>query len=125
MKEKSNNIGNSFPNLIPESSNNQNNQIFNLIDNQFTQPVSTPVQNSSSQLKQIFKNNEITLYSTSVKNDKQVSVTFSLSNNVNKPLGNVKIQYAVPKFVEKTINSPSATNLLALASFGIQQVFKY
>jgi len=83
----------------------------------------TTTNTNNSVMKQAFKNNEITLYYSSNKSGDKVStnVTFYFSNNVNKPLSNMRLQYSVPKYMEKTINTPSGNSLNALASLGIQQ----
>lgn len=80
--------------------------------------------NGSSIMKQVFKNNEIALYCSSSKsNDKTSSnITFYVSNNINKILQNIKLQFSVPKYMERTINSPSGNTLNSMASLGIQQV---
>jgi len=124
-----NNLNNIFANinlLQPQQQNPStgpqtvvtNNNIFNLTTN--PQPSTSQ---TSSGLKQIFKNSDITLYSTSTKSVDLVNifVNFSISNNGNKPLSNVKLQFSVPKYVERVINSPNGNNLTPFASFGIQQ----
>ena len=140
------------PQPQPEPQNNQINNIFGSINltgqTSSTQPVqpptfnildtlgtsnfsntalSTPTPNTntnSSVMKQTFKNNEITVYCSSNKSPDRIStnVTFYISNNINKSLNNVKLQFSVPKYMERTINSPSGNILNALASLGIQQV---
>jgi Adaptin C-terminal domain len=131
---------NPFPGITPvqtnPSNNDQLNNIFSNINlvNTNTQPLNLQTNNTlnlfnesapqtSSNLKQVYKNNDLTLYSTTKFSDKMNSnITFSLSNNVNSQIQNIKLQYSFPKYIDKTINQPSQNFLSPLSSFGIQQV---
>ena len=87
--------------------------------------ANTPVQTSilNQNLKQIFKNTQITLYVTSNKVDKMTSdLIFNISNNVNQPISNLKLMFSVPKYMHRNINSPTGNSLLPQAQLGIQQV---
>ena len=130
-QQQPNQLNNMFAGINLTSQNPQKQQpqaSFNIIDTFSANNVGTlaPTNtNSTSIMRQVFKNNEITLYCSSVKSNDKLSttnVTFYISNNVNKSLINVKLQFSVPKYMERTINSPSGNTLTAMASLGIQQV---
>jgi len=77
----------------------------------------------TSNMKQIFNNSYITLYVTSNKTDNFTSnLVFKFSNNCSQTISNVKLQFSVPKYMDRNIHSPSGNSLGPLASFGIQQV---
>jgi len=100
---------------------------FNLLENSF-HPISSPLQNldlnSNPSMKQIFKNDEITVYvSLNMSNDKaQVNGSFYVSNNVSKFLNNVKLNLSVKKHIICKVLSTSATSLEPLKSLGIKKV---
>lgn len=74
-------------------------------------------------MKQIFKNSHLTLYQTSIKsNANSLNLIFNISNNVSSQIQNIRLQYSVPKYIDRNINIPSGNSLAPLASFGIQQV---
>lgn len=126
-----NNMNFNYNNTAPlnpiNSSINSPMPTFNLLENSF-HPISSPLQNldlnSSPSMKQIFKNDEITVYvSLNVSNDKtQVNGSFYVSNNVSKFLNNVKLNLSVKKHIICKVLSTSATSLEPLKSLGIKKV---
>jgi predicted GNAT family acetyltransferase len=91
---------------------------------------SQPSQNlnkSSDQIKQIFKNNEIVVYSSSSKSvDKShISCCFYVSNNLDKMISNVKLNLSVKKHVNCKVLSTSGTTLEPMKSMGIKKVNYY
>ena len=97
----------------------------NLLENSF-QPVSPLSQsvNSGPAMKQIFKNEEITVYvSLNFSPDKvQVNGAFYVSNNINKFLNNLKLNLSVKKHIICKVLSTSATSLEPLKSLGVKKV---
>jgi hypothetical protein len=77
-----------------------------------------------SSMKQIFKNQEITVYASLTKSfDKtNVSGAFYVSNNVDKLLSNVKMNLSVKKHVNCKVLSTSGTILEPNKSLGIKKV---
>jgi hypothetical protein len=85
---------------------------------------SKPV-SQSGDMKQIFKNNEITIYcSTNRVFDGNSITNFSVSSNINKQLTNVKVNFLVSRYlVFKVISTSPNTALEPLQSFGIKKVW--
>lgn len=79
---------------------------------------------NESAIKQIFKNNEITVYSTTNKTlDKtQISCSLYVTNNVNRPLNNVKLNLSVKRHVNCKVLSTSGTYMEPMKSLGIKKV---
>ena len=75
-------------------------------------------------MKQIFKNNEITIYSSLVKSMDKVNVTgaFYVSNNQDKILTNVKVNFFVKRHIVFKVISTSGTTLEKAQSLGIKKV---
>jgi hypothetical protein len=77
---------------------------------------------NSGNMKQIFKNNEITIYCNTNRVFDGNSVTvFSISNNIAKQLSNVKINFLVSKYLVFKVISTSNNILEPLQSFGIKK----
>jgi hypothetical protein len=112
-------------NQNPNINNLMPNTNFNLLENSFL-PVSPSIQTVSNgpEMKQIFKNDQITVYvSLNYTPDKtQVNGAFYVSNNVNKILNNVKLNLSVKKHIICKVLSTSATSLEPLKSLGIKKV---
>jgi hypothetical protein len=126
-----NNLNFNYNNSVPlnpiNSPINNSMPTFNLLEKNF-QPVTSHNQNFNlnigPSMKQIFKNDEITVYvSLNMSNDKtQVNGSFYVSNNVSKFLNNVKLNLSVKKHIICKILSTSATSLEPLKSLGIKKV---
>jgi hypothetical protein len=92
----------------------------NLIDNSLLGGFSQTQQH----MKQVFKNEEITVLSSFTKTfDKtQVNGAFFISNNTSKFLSNVKLNLSVKKSVLCKVNSTTGTVLEPMKSLGIKKV---
>jgi hypothetical protein len=99
----------------------------NLLENSY-QPVSPSNQtlNNAPAMRQIYKNDEITVYVTlnSSPDKTQLNGAFYVSNNVSKSLNNVKLNLSVKKHVICKVLSTSATSMEPLKSLGIKKVNK-
>lgn len=117
-------INNNSPlNPLQNNQNSLNN--LNLYENSFQSKLpSNQSLNTGSPMKQIFKNDEITVYvslNASTEN-KQVNGAFYVSNNVSKLLNNVKLNLSVKKHIICKVLSTNATSLEPLKSLGIKKV---
>lgn len=88
---------------------------------ELNQPVITTPQH---QMKQIFKNNEITIFSMLNKSNDNTHVTgsFFASNNTDKQLNNVKINFSVKSSVIFKVLSTTGTYLEPRSSLGVKKV---
>jgi hypothetical protein len=110
-----------MPNMNTNMNNNMNNMNNNIMDFGKMNTQSTP----SSDMKQIFKNNEITIYCCTNKVYDGNSITvFSISNNIGKQLSNVKVNFLVSRYLVFKVISTSNNVLEPLQSFGIKKVNK-
>jgi hypothetical protein len=77
-----------------------------------------------SAMKLIFKNNEISIFSslTKTNNGTVIDGSFYVSNNTNKGLQNIKINFLVPKYINLKVLSNSGTSLDSNQSLGIKKV---
>lgn len=73
-------------------------------------------------MKQVFQNNEITLYSSINKNSENMSGSFFVSNNVQNYLNNVKINFMVPKYLSLKVLNTSGSSLEPNQNLGIKKV---
>jgi hypothetical protein len=100
-----------FPQMMPQGTHSTTNFF-----------ETTPSVDSS--MKQIFRNNEITVYASLTKSfDKtNVSGAFYISNNVDRLLNNVKMNLSVKKHVNCKVLSTSGAALEPNKSLGIKKV---
>ena len=87
----------------------------------------TPISTSEPVMKQIFKNNELTVYSQlSIPSDR-ISITgsFLVSNNLDKTISNIKMNLSVKKHVNCRVISTSGATLEPRRSLGLKKVNKY
>lgn len=77
---------------------------------------------SSSNMKEIHKNNEITIYCSSSKADNTTNATLAVSNNTDKQISNVKITLMVIKYVQYKVLSTSGAVLEPRQTYGIKKV---
>jgi hypothetical protein len=74
-------------------------------------------------MKQLFKNNEITiLVSTNHIFDGSSTTNFYISNNIPKHLTNVKVNFLVSKHLVFKVLSTSSNTLEPLQTLGIKKV---
>lgn len=76
-------------------------------------------------MKQVYQNNEITLFSAINKNTENMSGSFYVSNNTNNNLNNVKINFMVPKYLTLKVLNTTGANLDPNQSHGIKKVRKF
>ena len=75
-------------------------------------------------MKKVFQNNEITLFSAINKNSENMSGSFYVSNNISNNLNNVKINFMVPKYLTLKVLNTTGSNLEANQNHGIKKVKK-
>mgnify|MGYP001028037516 FL=1 len=73
-------------------------------------------------MKKVFQNNEITLFSAINKNSENMSGSFYVSNNISNNLNNVKINFMVPKYLTLKVLNTTGSNLEANQNHGIKKV---
>ena len=80
--------------------------------------------NSAPIMKQIFKNNDITILSSLLKtnNNTVINGSFYVSNNLNKLIQNVKISFMVPKHITLKVINTTGASLDPLQSLGVRKV---
>jgi len=103
------------------NTNNTNSMGFELNFGQSNNSNNTSSGNNNN-IKQIFKNNEITIYCSSQTENNTTNAVFQISNNIDRPLTNLKVNFMVTKNVTPRIISTSGTNLEPRQSFGFKKV---
>lgn len=73
-------------------------------------------------MKDIFKNNEITIYSSLLKNNESVNRCFYVSNNVSKHLNNVKVTFSAPKHLSIKVVNTTGVALEPNQGLGVKKV---
>ena len=131
------NMGSSNPN--PSSGNNQGglmdlNSI--LSGNQQPQPQQNtgggldfmgmggqPQQQSNTppNLKEVFKNNDISIYSSLNQNNNVYEGSFYVSNNTSSQINDVVVNFLVKKYISCQVHSTSGKDLAPNASLGIKK----
>jgi hypothetical protein len=81
--------------------------------------------NYSSVMKEIFKNNEITIYTSVVKNNESINRCIYISNNTAKYLNNIKITISAPKHLSIKVVNTSGFALEPNQGLGVKKVIKY
>jgi hypothetical protein len=105
--------------MIPQTTNpTTSNPIFDIGSLTNTQPI-----NTNPTMKQLFKNNEITiLVSTNGVFDGNSTTNFYISNNISKQLTNVKVNFMVSKHLLFKVLSTSSNILEPLQTLGVKKV---
>jgi len=75
-------------------------------------------------MKDIFKNNEITIYTSVVKSNEAINRTFYVSNNNHKYLSNVKVTFSAPKHLSIKVVNTTGTALEPNQGLGVKKVLK-
>ena len=123
-------LGSILSNLNPLNNNNNNNNmmgntgtnIFNMMDpSQQTSNIMQPQNQINGSMKEIYKNNEVTIYSMLNQNNDTYNGAFYISNNSPKYLTNVKLNFFVKKHVTFKVLSTSSSELGPNASLGIKK----
>jgi hypothetical protein len=115
-----------IPNNILANSNINlnNNMITNPLNNNLNTIMILPtLTNNEPIMKEVFRNNEISIYYTVIKVDeKSLNGSFYVSNNCESHLSNVKLNFLVLKHVNLKVLSTSGTSLEPKQSLGIKKV---
>ena len=118
------------PNQENNNTNNNNNMmgstgmnIFNMMDpSQQTSNIGNIMQpQNDGSMKEIYKNNEVTIYSMLNQNNDTYNGAFYISNNSPKYLTNVKLNFFVKKHVTFKVLSTSSSELGPNVSLGIKK----
>ena len=131
------NMGSSNPN--PSSGNNQGNLMdLNSIlsGNQQPQPQQNtgggldfmgmggqpqPQSNTPPNLKEVFKNSDISIYSSLNQNNNVYEGSFYVSNNTSSQINDVVVNFLVKKYISCQVHSTSGKDLAPNASLGIKK----
>lgn len=115
------NTNQGFP-MIDFSGLNMN--MNNNFNTQASIPISPLINNSEPVMTQIFKNNEIVIYSSLIKNPDKINVngSFFISNSIDKTINNLKMNLSVKKHVNCKVISTSGSVLEPNKSLGIKKV---
>ena len=110
-------------NPMMDNNNNQAMNIFNMMDpSQQTSNIGNIMQpQNDGSMKEIYKNNEVTIYSMLNQNNDTYNGAFYISNNSPKYLTNVKLNFFVKKHVTFKVLSTSSSELGPNASLGIKK----
>lgn len=73
-------------------------------------------------MKQVYQNNEITIFSSIDKSGENMSGSFYVSNNTSNNLINVKINFMVPKYLTLKVLNTTGSNLDPNQNYGIKKV---
>ena len=123
-------LGSILSNPNPLNNNNNNNNmmgntgtnIFNMMDpSQQTTNIMQPQNQINGSMKEIYKNNEVTIYSMLNQNNDTYNGAFYISNNSPKYLTNVKLNFFVKKHVTFKVLSTSSSELGPNVSLGIKK----
>ena len=123
-------LGSILTNPNQENNNTNNNMmgstgmnIFNMMDpSQQTSNIGNIMQpQNDGSMKEIYKNNEVTIYSMLNQNNDTYNGAFYISNNSPKYLTNVKLNFFVKKHVTFKVLSTSSSELGPNASLGIKK----
>ena len=127
------NMGSSNPN--PSSGKNQGNLMdLNSIlsGNQQSQPQGgldfmgmggqpQPQSNTPPNLKEVFKNSDISIYSSLNQNNNVYEGSFYVSNNTSSQINDVVVNFLVKKYISCQVHSTSGKDLAPNASLGIKK----
>ena len=77
---------------------------------------------SEPTMKQVFKNNEITIYTSLNKNNENINGFLYVSNNIQKYLNSVKVNFMVPKYMNLKVLNTTGSSLDPLQGLGVKKV---
>ena len=81
-----------------------------------------PQQNTLQQnLKEVFKNNDLTIYSSLIQNNNVYTGSFFVSNNTNSQINDVVVNLLVKKYISCQIHSTTGKDLAPNASLAIRK----
>ena len=85
-----------------------------------------PQQNNVPQnLKEVFRNNDISIYSSFSQNNNEYIGAIYISNNTSTPINDVKILFKVKKYIYCQISSTSGIDLPPNEYLGIKKEIKF
>jgi len=73
-------------------------------------------------IKDVFRNNEITIYTSVIKNNDNINRCFYVSNNIAKFLNNVKVTFSAPKHLSIKVVNTTGTFLEPNQGLGVKKV---
>ena len=77
--------------------------------------------NAPQNLKEVFRNNDISIYSSLSQNNNVYNGAFYVSNNTNSQISDVVVNFLVKKYINCQIHSTSGKDLAPNASLGIRK----
>ena len=81
-----------------------------------------PQQNNTPQnLKEVFKNNDITIFSSLNQNNNVYDGSFYVSNNTNSQINDIAVNFLVKKYISCQVHATSGKDLAPNASLGIKK----
>ncbi len=85
-------------------------------------PQQQPQQsNVPPNMTEVYKNNDITIYSSLMKNNNSYSGSFFISNNTNSQINDVAVNLLVKKYISCQIHSTTGKDLAPNAALGIRK----
>ncbi|MCQ2964875.1 MAG: AP-1 complex subunit gamma [archaeon] len=90
--------------------------------NMGSNPSPAPAQNNApTNMKEVFKNNDLTIYSSLNQNNNVYTGAFYVSNNTSSQINDVNVNFLVKKYISCQVLSTSAKDLAPNASMGIKK----
>mgnify|MGYP002624394863 FL=1 len=77
--------------------------------------------NTPQNLKEVFRNNDISIYSSLTQNNNVYNGAFYVSNNTSSQISDVVVNFLVKKYINCQIHSTSGKDLAPNASLGIKK----
>ena len=77
--------------------------------------------NTPPNLKEVFKNNDITVFSSLNQNNNVYNGSFYISNNTSSQINDVVVNFLVKKYISCQVHSTSGKDLPPNASLGIKK----
>ena len=77
--------------------------------------------NAPQNLKEVFRNNDISIYSSLTQNNNIYNGAFYISNNTSSQISDVVVNFLVKKYINCQIHSTSGKDLAPNASLGIKK----
>ena len=85
------------------------------------QPQSQPQQNIQQNLNEVFKNADISIYSSLIQNNNVYNGSFFVSNNTNSQINDLVINLLVKKYINCQIHTTTGKDLAPNASLAIRK----
>ena len=81
----------------------------------------TQQNNAPQNLKEVFKNNDISIYTSLNQNNNVYNGSFYVSNNTSSQISDVNVNFLVKKYISCQVHSTSGKDLAPNASLGIKK----